>query len=389
MVRVGIIGIGNMGTAHALNISAGKVTGMTLAALCDIKQDRKIYCKKHFSNVPFFANWQDLIVSGKVDAVIIAVPHKLHSKIAVSALHAGLHTLVEKPVDISVTKATELNEAASKTNKVFAIMFNQRTNPLFAKAREIIKSGKLGNIKRSVWIITNWYRTQRYYDSGDWRATWDGEGGGVLINQAPHNLDLWQWICGMPNSVTAFCDVGKFHNIEVEDSVTIQATYPNGAVGTFITSTGECPGTNRLEISGDLGKLVIENGKLKWWKLNANEREFCFAKTEPECDLQAQYSEYLPDTPETAHIGILQNFTNAILYGEELISPGTDGIYELLISNAAYLSAWNGNKKISIPFDSNEFDEKLAQLQKNSKTTHNISIKPEVFDYLSRWKVNW
>ncbi len=387
-VRVGIIGIGNMGTAHAKCIYSGKIEGMTLAAVCDIRPNRLEFCRENFENVPRFDDAECMLRSGQIDAVIIAVPHRLHTHFAKIALQVGLHVLVEKPVDVTITKARELNALAQQSDRVFGIMFNQRTNPLFVKAREIVQSGQLGELKRSVWIITNWYRTQFYYDSGSWRATWAGEGGGVLLNQCPHQLDLWQWICGMPTSVTAFCDVAKYHHIEVEDDVTVFTRYANGATGTFITSTGECPGTNRLEISGDRGKLVLEDGKLKWWRLNRAEREICFTEQHGFVQPQTDYEEILPDTPETAHAGILQNFTNAILKGEALLAPGIEGINELTISNAAYLSAWKGGAPVQIPFDNGEFDRLLQEKAEKSvfKESHDEATGE---GYSPRWQVRW
>jgi len=388
-IRIGIIGIGNMGSAHAACISRGEIHGMTLAAVCDNNPERLRLCEVHCPEAVQFSDYHELLTSKIIDAVIIAVPHRLHSRIAIEALEAGLHVLTEKPVDVSVSAARMLNEAAAKSDRVFAIMFNQRTNPLFRKAREIVQSGQLGELKRSVWIITNWYRTQHYYDSGTWRATWNGEGGGVLLNQAPHNLDLWQWICGMPCAVTAFCDTGKYHNIEVEDDATIFVRYPNGATGTFITSTGEYPGTNRLEISGDLGKLVLENGILKWWKLPQPEREFCYSLEGNTAHAEAEYLEILPEEKETSHAGILQNFANAVLRGEALIAPGQDGICELSISNAAYLSQWTGNVPVSLPFDEALFDGLLAEHAAKSVSTAKGSYSQNNSAYSDRWQVQW
>ncbi len=387
-VTVGVIGIGNIGSAHTRCLAEGKVEGLRLSALCDIKEEKKTYLRENYGNLPFFTDYKELITSGLCDAVIISTPHKFHSEIAEAALTAGLHVLSEKPIDISVSKAERLNNVAKQSDRVFGVMFNQRTNSLFQKAREIVKSGALGELKRSVWIITNWYRTQSYYDSGEWRATWSGEGGGVLLNQAPHNLDLWQWICGMPVEITAACDIGKYHHIEVEDDVTLFARYENGATGVFITSTGEYPGTNRLEISGSLGKLVLENGLLKWWKLSESEREVCFNSPSNCPAISSEYEEFSADTPETAHRGILQNFTNAILYGEELLAPGTDGILELSISNAAYLSSKIG-KPVSIPLNGADFDALLASLCDGSalKSSDNKAEQNET--YSNRWKVTW
>lgn len=388
-IRTAVIGIGNMGTAHATCLFEGRIDGMELAAVCDISASRRKECTKRFPGVPQFEDWKELLSSGLVDAAIVAVPHPMHAQIATAVLEAGLHVLTEKPMDVSVSKARKLIESAEKSDRVFAIMFNQRTNPLFRRAREIVRSGELGELKRSVWIITNWYRSQHYYDSGDWRATWSGEGGGVLLNQAPHNLDLWQWICGMPTEVTAFCDVAKYHNIEVEDDATIFVRYANGATGTFITTTGEYPGTNRLEIAGDKGKLVLEGGVLKWWKLGQSEKQVRFESDRNSPHIPMEVLEITTDEKETAHAGILQNFANAILKGEPLISPGPDGICELTISNAAYLSQWKGNAPIPVPFDEAEFDAELAKrAEKSSYQVKDGKSNPDG-KYSERWQVNW
>lgn len=384
-VKVGIIGIGNMGSAHANCIYNNEIKGLKLVATCDISSKRREYCKNNFLGVEVFSDYKELVKSGIVDAIIIAVPHNLHADIAMYALNNGLNVLVEKPVDVTVSKAIKLNEIANKSGKVFAIMFNQRTNEIFIKAREIIKSGKMGEMKRNSWVITNWYRPQSYYDSGSWRASYKGEGGGVLLNQAPHNLDLWQWMLGEPVEVTAFCECGKYHNIEVEDDATIFVKYKNGATGTFITSTGELPGTNRLEVSFDKGKMVLEEGKLKLWTLSESERVFCF---DDEKGPTMKYEEFTCDS-EIAHKGILQNFANAILYGEELISPGTDGIKELSISNAAYLSSWKNNTPISLPLDGKEFDEIFNQKVANSSYDESEASEFEGGCYLPRWFVRW
>ena len=387
-VKVGIIGIGNMGYAHLQTVTAGNIPDMTVTAVCDINPERLKAANAEYPDIAAFGDYTDLLKNSDTNAVIIAVPHPLHAKIAIEAFEYGKHVLVEKPIDITVSAAEKLCAAARKSGKVFAVMFNQRTNGLFREARRIVNSGELGELKRSVWIITNWYRTQSYYDSGSWRATWRGEGGGVLLNQAPHNLDIWQWICGKPSAVTAFCNVGKFHNIEVEDEATIYTEYENGATGVFITSTGDCPGTNRLEITGTRGKIVLENGLLKLWKLKEDERDICKNSVEGFVTPETEYSEFTAEREE-AHAGILKNFAGAILYGEELLSPGYDGINELTISNAAYLSECTGNKRVPLPFDTAEFDRLLKEKQKSSeikeKTVKNSTDK----SCGELWQINW
>ncbi len=386
-VKIGIVGVGNIGSAHLSCIKNGEVNGLSVTAVCDINSDKLALVKALHPDVALFEDYEEMLKRADIDAVLIATPHPHHCDMGISALKADKHILLEKPVDITVSKAKKLNALAKEKDKVFAIMFNQRTNSLFAKAKEIVSNGELGELKRSVWLITNWYRTQSYYDSGSWRATWKGEGGGVLLNQAPHNLDLWQWICGMPISVTAYCNVAKFHSVEVEDEAYLYTVYENGATGAFITSTGDYPGTNRLEISGTRGKIVIEDGVLKHWKLKRDEREVRETSSESFCSIESEYFEY-SSISETAHRGILQNFTNAILYGEKLLSPGTEGINELTVSNAAYLSSWKGNTAVKIPFNEKEFDKILkskAAASSVKKSEKNHFSK----DYTERWQVRW
>jgi len=388
-VRVGIIGVGNMGSAHAACIHGGKIPGMELGALCDIAEQRREICRERFPEVPVFEQYEDLLADPGLDAVVIAVPHPLHTAVALAALEKGKHVLLEKPADVSVSRARVLNAAAERSGRVFGIMFNQRTNDLFRRAREIVQSGGLGALKRSVWIITNWYRSQRYYDSGSWRATWSGEGGGVLLNQCPHQLDLWQWIVGMPSEVTAFCDVAKYHDIEVEDDVTILTRYPGGATGAFITTTGEYPGTNRLEITGTLGKLVLEEGKLKWWRLLEDEAQVRFSADTNSPQIPMEYQEILPEYPETAHAGILQDFCDAVRFGTPLLAPGCEGIRELTISNAAYLSAWQGSIPVKLPFDEGAFDAELARRRDISGRKEAEASWEWGGRYRKRWQVNW
>ena len=388
-LRIGVIGTGNIGFVHATCIFKGFVTGAELAAVCDRKVHLKEEMAGYFPGVPFYTDHRELLQDPSIDAVIVSVPHPSHSDIAIDAFHAGKHVLVEKPMDITLSKARGLCETARKSGKKFGIMFNQRTGELFAKAREIVSSGQIGQLKRSVWIITNWYRTQHYYDSGTWRATWVGEGGGVLVNQAPHQLDLWQWICGMPERITAFCTEAKYHNIEVEDDATVFAQFPGGAEGVFITSTGEYPGTNRLEISGSLGKLVLENGVLKWWKLETDERQFCFHADKSFTHIPMECIEIPEKEVVQGHQRILQNFTNSILWDEPLLAPGYDGLKELTIQNAAYLSAWKGSIPVSLPFDEDEYDTLLANKQIESHVSLGSIPDAKHTAYSERWQINW
>ncbi len=357
-IRLGIIGLGNMGTGHFYNVMEGKCPSVQVTALCDIDPEKFKRAEK-YPEIPCFTDHRSMLDSGLCDAVLIAVPHYDHPTIAIDCFKRKIHVLTEKPAGVYARQVRLMNEAAANSGVKFGIMFNQRTNPMYAKAREIVKSGQLGELKRMVWIITNWYRTQAYYDSGNWRATWGGEGGGVLLNQAPHNLDLWQWIFGMPKRIRAFCDFGKYHNIDVEDDVTIFGEYENGATATFITTTGDACGTNRLEISGDRGKIVVEHGKLCFWKLDTPEREFCFTSKEGFVTPGSSYEEFTAPEPD-GHPLILEDFAKSILTGSDMIARGEEGINSLSISNAAYLSAWTDDWA-EIPTDEALFEKYLNE----------------------------
>lgn len=360
-VRVGIIGIGNMGSKHALNIAQGKIEHAELVAVCDTNPDRLSWAKETLGeDIHCFSEPADLFESNLIDGVIIATPHYDHPRLAIEALGYNIHVLLEKPAGVYTKQVKEMNEVAAKSNKVFSLMLNQRTTPVFKKLKELIETGELGEIKRTNWIMTAWYRPQSYYNSGGWRATWEGEGGGVLLNQDPHILDLWQWTCGLPKRVRAFCSNGKFHDIEVEDDVTAYVEYENGATGVFVTSTGDAPGTNRLEVTGDRGKIVIEDNKLTFWRLTISERQFNREYTGGFGEPEVWKCEVPIKGEATAHNGIIQNWVNAILFDEPLIAPGEEGIKSLAISNAMHLSSWT-DQWVELPIDEDLFYEKLQE----------------------------
>ncbi|GFI66178.1 myo-inositol 2-dehydrogenase [Lachnospiraceae bacterium] len=376
-VRLGIIGIGGMGSNHARSILEGQVPELVLTAVADIRQCRREWAQKELpETVAVFGEGRELMDSGACDAVLIATPHYLHPELVVYALEHGLHVISEKPAGVYTKQVRKMNEAAERSDRVFAIMLNQRTNCVYRKMHELIAGGELGEMKRVNWIITDWYRTQSYYDAADWKATWDGEGGGVLLNQCPHQLDLIQWLCGMPARVRAFCHEGKWHDIEVEDDVTAYLEYPNGATGVFVTTTADAPGTNRLEITMEMGKLVCEGGRLLLYRLGENERTFCrtskegFAK--PECTLE----EVETDGCNEQHVGVLKAFAARILHGTPLVAEGTEGIRGLTLSNAMHLSSWL-DRTVEIPFDEELF---LEELNKRRATSRKKTGSGVVFD---------
>ena len=360
-IRLGILGIGNQGTMYSKRILSRECPDFDLVAICDRNPKRISWAKENLSaDITYFEHAETMMDSGMIDACIVAVPHYDHPKYAVACMERGIHVLVEKPAGVYTKQVRWMNEEAQKHNVVFGMMFNQRTNCVYRKMRELIQSGKYGNIRRTNWLITNWYRPQAYYDSGDWRATWSGEGGGVLMNQCPHQLDLWQWICGMPVKVQAHMHYGKWHDIEVEDDVTACVEYENGATGVFITTTGDAWGTNRFEVQLDKAKLVAEGEELTVWEYALSEPEFSRTNTSPFGRPDKIEVDPELDGENTQHMGVIRAWGGAILRGEPLVAGGEEGIHGLTLANAMYLSDWLG-KPIDIPFDEDVYYKELMK----------------------------
>lgn len=389
MLKIGIVGIGFMGKTHALSftetpsIPNARVKNGKLVAICDIDIEKQKWAKENLKNVEVFSDFMKMISSKKIDAVIIATPHYLHPLMAMEAIKHKIHVLVEKPVGVYTKNIKELNKL-SEENKdtIFGLIFNQRTNPFFKKAKEIIEADGIGELKRMNWLITNWYRPQKYYDNGSWRATWAGEGGGILINQAPHQIDLWQWLCGMPTKVKAYCKFGRNRDVEVETDVTTYVEYPNGATGVFVTSTHDAPGTNRLELIGNKGKIIIENDQLNYKKLTMPEDEFnkiaggniSDPKNVPQFEEKIYTKEELGEVPwGVEHALVIENWIDTIEGKAELIAPGVEGIKALELINSMLMSTFI-NEEITLPIDSEKYYEELMK-------------KCETSSFKGKWRV--
>ena len=377
-VRVGIIGMGNMGKHHAEYLLAGKVPRCELTAVCSTSPQKLESYKQR--GVKVFGDGEELIRSKDIDAVLVATPHYQHTTLGISALNAGKHVMIEKPISAHKADAERLIAVRKDHPKlVFAAMFQLRTENRYVKIKKLISEGHLGEIVRFSWIVTDWFRTEAYYSSGGWRATWKGEGGGVLINQCLHQLDMLQWLLGMPARVRSFVQLGRFHNIEVEDQVTAYLEFPNNATGVFIASTGEAPGTNRFEIAGTMGKLVLENDKLTFVRNEVSMIEqnktakLGFLKPET-------WNIDVPITTSPAqHATLMENFVNAIIDGAPLISPGEQGIHSIELANVMLYSGLI-NQTVELPMDSAAYECKLQQLIGESRTEKKvIEISSEDF----------
>ncbi len=375
LFRVGLIGVGNIGSSHLENFLKNRISNARITAVCDIDPEHLYRFKDQLpTDVQYFSNASDLIHSGAVDGVLIATPHYFHPPIAIEAFQAGLHVFCEKPAGVYTKQVREMNEAAATSGKAFQVNFVLRSTNAFKAIKELVDRGELGELRRVTWIITNWYRTQKYYNAGGWRATWAGEGGGTLLNQNPHQLDLLQWITGMPKRIRGFCYFGKRRDIEVEDEATAYMEYENGLVGTYITSVSEYPGTNRLEIVGDHGKLVYENDTITFYQTLISETKFNQETTDAFAQMPMEVREipYEPSDIMQCQAQMVSNWADAAMNGTPLIAPGYEGINSLSISNAIYLSQWK-DCWVDLPVDEDAFYEELKTRIDNSVFIKKVS----------------
>jgi len=385
-VKMAVIGLGIMGKAHVKDITTLENT--ELVAVCDVDRARADQFAAETNTSPYY-DYHDLLNHTGLEAVLVATPHYDHTPISIDALRKGIHVLVEKPIAVHVKAARSMFAAHQEARKqypnlIFAAIFMQRTYGYWRTIKTLIDDGELGRLVRTTWLITDWFRTQSYYDNGGWRATWKGEGGGVLLNQCPHNLDLYQWLVGMPKRVTGFAKLGKYHNIEVEDEVTAFFEHENGMVGHFITTTAESPGTNRLEIVGENGKLVYENQKLTFYR---NQRSM-FQQIEDASGYFDKVNFEQVDVPydhhgQPGHRFIIENFLNAILRGEGLIAPAEEGLNSVILANAILWSSFEG-KAVELPLDADAYEKKLTSLIESSTFKKVAPKSPAATDDLSK-----
>lgn len=368
-LRMAVIGVGNMGRLHVQDVHS--LANTLLVAVCDINRERADAAAAQYG-VKAYYDYRDLLAGADLDGLLIATPHFDHTPISIAALQQGIHVLVEKPIAAHAKDASRMIDAyeaaqATYPGLVFAAMFMQRTYGHYLAIKDLIDAGELGRLVRTTWIVSDWFRTQIYYDSSDWRATWAGEGGGVLLNQCPHNLDLYQWLVGMPARVTGFAHIGKYHNIEVEDEVTAYFEHENGMVGHFVTTTAESPGTNRLEIVGDMGKLVLEDQRLTFYRNRRPMLRFIEEATGG-FDKVEHWVCQVPFTHhgQPGHRLIIENFANAVLHGEPLIAPAVEGIHSLRLGNAIMLSSLL-KRTVEMPLDEDVYETMLMGLIKNSR----------------------
>jgi predicted dehydrogenase len=370
-VRYGVIGIGNMGTPHARSIVADKSRKFSLAAICDTKPEKAAVAQE--LGVPFFADYRELIDSGLVDAIIIAVPHYWHAPMAVYAAQRGIHVLCEKPLASSVGPARTMIQQCKKHKVRLGVVLHHRSRDIMRKAKQLVENGTLGELFRVSMVCSSWFRSQAYYDSGDWRGTWDGEGGGVLINQAPHHLDLFKWIGGMPNRISAVIDTRQ-HKIEVEDTANIICQYGDGKIGYIYATTAEVPGMEQFILSGDKGTLVWDGGKLRLAKLKTPLSKYIYTTKSGFKSQDVTWSDLDIKENGGKHIMIIRAFADWVMGGKFPYATGDEALGELEISNAAYISGYK-NKAVDLPVDANEMEKLLDTLERQRSTGKGQGIR--------------
>ncbi|MBN1257493.1 MAG: Gfo/Idh/MocA family oxidoreductase [Planctomycetes bacterium] len=370
-LRTAVIGVGSMGMRHSESVRK-RVPEMELVAVVDANLEQAEKVGKKFK-VPVFKNHQELIKSGLAEAVIIATPHPLHLKTCLDCIKAKMHVLCEKPLAETISSADKMVKAAKKYRVKLGVMFQRRFEPAISKALEIVRSGKLGKIQRTI-MISPEYRTQAYYDSGSWRATWEGEGGGVMMNQAPHVIDIFVQLAGLPVSVNGNIKT-LMHNIEVEDFAEATLKYKDGGTGYFYTSTNELKPGQMIEIVGDKGKLIWRDSNLEFWRYEPAVPAFT-KKTKEMWGVPKKIQEVYNFKPvDQQHYHVIRNFARHLVLNERLECSGESGLASLELTNAIMLSSFKG-KEVKLPISRREYDAELKRLRE--KSTFKKKVRPQM-----------
>lgn len=350
-MRFGVVGYGNIGQAHVATLTGDAVERARLTGVVS-GSDTPLP-----PGVTRYATLEDMLSADATDVVLIATPTMTHPNLGMAALAAGRHLVMEKPVAMSALQARRLIEAVPDGVQA-AVMLNQRYHPVYREIKNIVSAGDLGRVVRFNWIMTGWYRPDVYFLVSSWRGTWPGEGGGALLNQCIHNLDVLQWVLGLPESVVADVRFGKFHEIDVEDEVTAMLSYADGATGVVVASTGEAPGINRLDIVGDRGTLSFDGERLSVEISQQSVSEHC-ASTHEMFGVPEFVKQEVPVRAElNQHACVLQDVVDAVLDGSTLATPLAEGVGSVELANAMLLSAWE-ERRVSLPLDAEHYQSGL------------------------------
>lgn len=362
-IRVALVGVGVMGSKYADMIVSGEVKNMVLTGVVarNLKAQEwaAILVNAEGLHPNVYRDVDDMFAhADDFDAVIIVTPHKTHEEIAVRAFELGKHVLCDKPAGATIGQAQNMTAASKQYDKVYGMIFHQHRYPKYLYIKQALENGELGELKRMLMVNSRYFRTAHYHQSGSWRSSWNGEGGGALINQGAHILDIWQWLFGMPQKIYAEIPFGKYNEFKVDDEATISMRYENGATGVFMLTTGEAVWQERLEIVGTKGRMLLEDDILHIYRYSKDSTEYIATE-----DVNSR--EHLAITEEVINFGkaeepyveILENFAEAVISGDSsiLIAPGEEAINQLMLTNGAYCSAWKG-MPVCLPLDAEEYE---------------------------------
>ena len=367
-LRVALIGFGGMGQTYAKMIFAGMVPGMVLKGVCCRNGAGQRLLNEEFPGVAVYPDAGAMAAAeAEYDAVMIVTPHTSHIPLGLQFAALGKHLLLDKPAGVSAGDVQQLVDVCREKGLAFGMIFNNRQLPAFRAAKAVLDSGALGELHRAVWVCNSWYRSPAYHRSASWRSSWAGECGGLMLNQNPHYLDMWQWFFGLPDRVYADMQFGRYNDFLVDDAVDIQFSYDNGFHGTFVSATGEAPGVNRLEIWGSKGKLTVADGARVYLDENELSTEaFGKINTEKFAAIPHKERELPLEAPENPYGRVFENFARHILAGEELFADGTDGLKVAQLTNAIYLSGWE-ERRVRVPVDTQQYEEGLRKRQDMEK----------------------
>lgn len=376
ILRIGVIGLGNIGARHVSTLLSDATPSMTLTAVAS--RSGVPAALKLPDSVVWIPDCQSLVDSGLVDAVLVASPSHAHGSMGAAVLSAGLHLLMEKPLGVSVAEARQL-VAMKKPGQIFAVMLNQRFDPAYARMKTLIGAGAIGTVQRINWTMTQWYRPDVYFRVSEWRGTWPGEGGGVLLNQCIHNLDILQWLAGMPGRVRAFAGFGRYHDIDVEDEVSAYLEFGDGATGVVVASTGEAPGINQIDVVGDRGTLRFDGRQMTKQLSEQSVAEHC--RDTLELFGLPTFSSELEvfDTPVDQHAELLRNFAAAVIDSDTLLTPAEEGLKSLELANAMLLSSWV-DESVDLPLDAERYAHELVKRIRSSgfRAPEALEVKTDI-----------
>src|SRR3979411_3327211 len=334
MVRFAVIGVG----ANVFNMHdpALRSNNVEIVGVCDInveaaeRQAERLGC-------PYFADHRELLAATRPDAVAVLAPHPFHAALAIDCLNAGAPLLVEKPIAVHVAEADRMIAAAAQADRLLAVNLQHRTRGEIRTARKLLESGRLGQIQR-VEMVAIWTRTASYYAQAGWRGTWQGEGGGVLMNQSPHSLDLICHLVGQPSRVVAW-NRTLFHAIETEDTSLSLLEWPNGALGTLLVTTAQAGEPERLEIAGTRGILQLGRGGVHFVEADQDLRDFLKTSPEPFGKPIFRDQDVVLEPGGGDHTDVYANFLEAIRSGAPLVADGAGGRLSLELANALIYSS--------------------------------------------------